>query len=172
MDIWSALWILMAWCFSTRASVFTVLSMHPLISSCLWVKDPTDFKLIHVATFISWLPSNIIPSIIRLSLERLLTDRLNLTMWGWLSSTGKNSWNISSSCVGFQRFIHFISSLWPHIPNHRKKICCSYARYNEPIISKFCTCHDCWAVMACAKSWSDGRIIGIEIKAKHSDKNF
>ena len=38
MDIWSALWILMAWCFSTRASVVTMLSTHPCISSCLWVK--------------------------------------------------------------------------------------------------------------------------------------
>ena len=28
----------MAWCFSTRASVATVLSMHPCVSSCLWVK--------------------------------------------------------------------------------------------------------------------------------------
>ena len=27
----------MAWCFSTRASVATVLGMHPFLSSCLWV---------------------------------------------------------------------------------------------------------------------------------------
>ena len=39
-DIYSALWILMAWCFSTRPSVATVMSMHPTypcISSYLWV---------------------------------------------------------------------------------------------------------------------------------------
>ena len=29
----------MAWCFSTRASVTTVLSAHPCVSSCLWVKS-------------------------------------------------------------------------------------------------------------------------------------
>ena len=34
---WSVLWILMAWCFSTRASVATVLSMHSCISKCLSV---------------------------------------------------------------------------------------------------------------------------------------
>ena len=34
----------MAWCFSTRASVATVLSMHSCISSCLWVNSlgPSD----------------------------------------------------------------------------------------------------------------------------------
>ena len=37
MNILSALWILMAWCFSTRASVATVLSVNPCISSCLGV---------------------------------------------------------------------------------------------------------------------------------------
>ena len=35
MDIWTALWILMAWCFSTRASVATVLNMHSCVSSSL-----------------------------------------------------------------------------------------------------------------------------------------
>ena len=41
---YSALWILMAWCFSTRASVATVLRMHPCIVSCLWVNSmrPSD----------------------------------------------------------------------------------------------------------------------------------
>ena len=38
MIIQSALWILMSWCFSTRASVVTVLSTHPCIYSCLWFK--------------------------------------------------------------------------------------------------------------------------------------
>ena len=36
-DIWSALWIMMTCCFSTRASVATVVSMHPCMSSCSWV---------------------------------------------------------------------------------------------------------------------------------------
>ena len=39
MNIQSALWILMARCFSTRASVATVLSIHLCISNCLWVKQ-------------------------------------------------------------------------------------------------------------------------------------
>ena len=38
IHIWSALSILMAWCFSTRASVATVLSANPHIPWCLWVK--------------------------------------------------------------------------------------------------------------------------------------
>ena len=38
MNILSALWILMAWCFITRASVATVLTTHPGISRCLRVK--------------------------------------------------------------------------------------------------------------------------------------
>ena len=33
INIYSALWILMAWCFSTRAHVATVLSIHPCVSS-------------------------------------------------------------------------------------------------------------------------------------------
>ena len=38
--LFSQLWILMAWCFSTRASIATtVLSIHPLVSRCLWVND-------------------------------------------------------------------------------------------------------------------------------------
>ena len=38
MNISSALWVLMAWCFSTRASVATLLNTHPCVSSCLGVK--------------------------------------------------------------------------------------------------------------------------------------
>ena len=39
MNIQSALWILvMAWCFSTRASIATVLSANPCVSRCLRVK--------------------------------------------------------------------------------------------------------------------------------------
>ena len=38
-DISSALWMLMTGCFSTRASVATVLSTHPCVSSCLWVNQ-------------------------------------------------------------------------------------------------------------------------------------
>ena len=38
INIWSALCVLKAWWFNTRASVATVLRMHPYISSCLWVK--------------------------------------------------------------------------------------------------------------------------------------
>ena len=37
MNILSTLWILMAWCFSTRASVATVLNTHPCVSRCLRV---------------------------------------------------------------------------------------------------------------------------------------
>ena len=39
MNVSSTLWILMAWCFSTRASVATVLTTHPCVSRCLGVKD-------------------------------------------------------------------------------------------------------------------------------------
>ena len=37
MNVWSVLWLLMAWCFSTRASVATVVITHPCVSSCLGV---------------------------------------------------------------------------------------------------------------------------------------
>ena len=36
MNIYSALWILMVWCFRTRASVAKALSTHICISSSLW----------------------------------------------------------------------------------------------------------------------------------------
>ena len=37
MNVQSALWMLMAWCFSTRASVATVLTTQPCVSLCLGV---------------------------------------------------------------------------------------------------------------------------------------
>ena len=37
MNVLSVLWLLMAWCFGTRASVATVLITHPCVSSCLGV---------------------------------------------------------------------------------------------------------------------------------------
>ena len=40
--------MLLAWCFSTRASVATVLTMHPCVSRCLRVKDK----------FIYWWPED------------------------------------------------------------------------------------------------------------------
>ena len=40
MKVESALWILMAWCFSTRASLATVLSRHSCVSRYLRVKIP------------------------------------------------------------------------------------------------------------------------------------
>ena len=50
MNIFSALWLLMVWCFSTRASVATLLSMHPSISSCLvvnkWQSSTVDPPMI------------------------------------------------------------------------------------------------------------------------------
>ena len=36
MDTWSALWIPMAWCCSTRTSVATVLSTHPAVYELTW----------------------------------------------------------------------------------------------------------------------------------------
>ena len=38
MNFYSALWMLMAWCFSTRASVATVPTTHPCVSRCLGAK--------------------------------------------------------------------------------------------------------------------------------------
>ena len=37
MNVYSVLWIPRAWCFSMRASVATVLTMHPCVSRCLRV---------------------------------------------------------------------------------------------------------------------------------------
>ena len=36
VDIHTAQWILPAWCFSTRASVATLLNVHACVSSCSW----------------------------------------------------------------------------------------------------------------------------------------
>ena len=44
MDIWSALWLLMAWCVSARTSDATVLSMHTCVFSCLGV-NPFVFEI-------------------------------------------------------------------------------------------------------------------------------
>ena len=52
MNVKSALWILMAWCFSTRASVATVLTTHPCVSRCLRVKTSPGIHLI--MNYIFW----------------------------------------------------------------------------------------------------------------------
>ena len=41
VDIYSALWLLMDWCFSIKTSVAAVLSTHLCVSSCLWVNELT-----------------------------------------------------------------------------------------------------------------------------------
>ena len=63
----------------------------------------------------------------------------------------------------------------PRVPLHKRftslsfKSCkntsCTYFKYNDPIKSQFCTGHDSWAVMACAKLWHDW-IIRVEIRKK------
>ena len=50
-NITSALLVLMAWCFSTRASVTTSLNTHPCVSNCLGVKRDKFL------TKYSWWPS-------------------------------------------------------------------------------------------------------------------
>ena len=47
MDLWSALWLLMTWCFSTRASVATVLITHVWVSSNLWVNKSKYIPVIY-----------------------------------------------------------------------------------------------------------------------------
>ena len=44
---------------------------------------------------------------------------------------------------------------------------CSDVSDNEPIISQFCTCHNSWAVVVCAKLWYD-RIIVFTSRATKS----
>ena len=39
IDVWSATWILVAWCFSTSTPVATVLITHAWVSLSLWVKE-------------------------------------------------------------------------------------------------------------------------------------
>ena len=52
VDIWSALWILMPWCWSTRASVATGLSTHLCIYRCLWVKGEKNNHQSHDFTLV------------------------------------------------------------------------------------------------------------------------
>ena len=44
IDVRLALWMLMAWCFCTRASVATVLTTHTCVSWCLGVNKHTVFE--------------------------------------------------------------------------------------------------------------------------------
>ena len=43
-NIKSVLWMLMAWCFSTMASVVTVLSTHTCVFICLWANSLQHFQ--------------------------------------------------------------------------------------------------------------------------------
>ena len=76
----SALWVLMAWCFSTRASAATMLSTHPCVSSHLWVKMEKSISEIfeHLK---SWLLSDLCLLSSKLLLSNLypkFTDRVLL----------------------------------------------------------------------------------------------
>ena len=57
------------------------------------------------------------------------------------------------------------------LSNSCKYICYSYMKSIDLIRSQFCTCHDSWAVMTCAKLWHDW-IIRIELKSKWIFKSF
>ena len=52
MNISSALWILMTWCCSTRASVATVLTTHPCVSWCLRVNSLAPGKFVWTFRFL------------------------------------------------------------------------------------------------------------------------
>ena len=57
MNAYSALWILMAWCFSTRVSVAIVLNTYPCVSRCLRVNQAQQMlrKSIVVShTVVNW----------------------------------------------------------------------------------------------------------------------
>ena len=45
--------------------------------------------------------------------------------------------------------------VYEHIIQNSSNSCCSKSRNNDLISSKFCTSHDSWAVMTCAKLWPD-----------------
>ena len=71
MNIKSALWILMAWSFSTRPLVAIVLSIHTCISSCLWVNILRQRKVVAILqTIFSKTFSCILPKLV-------LKDRIN-----------------------------------------------------------------------------------------------
>ena len=75
MNIFSALWLLMAWCFSTRPAVATVLITHPCVSSCLWVNQwlTRDWSNMHFKDF---------RSVIMVTMTRA-----SMTTIAWLSIT-------------------------------------------------------------------------------------
>ena len=54
--------------------------------------------------------------------------------------------------------MHFgpiLQSVYGHVMQFLQKMQCSYVKNHDHIISKFCTCHDSWAVVAYAKLWHD-----------------
>ena len=72
MDIESALWILLVWCFSTRASVATVRRMHPCASNFSWVK--------YLTHKINWFALTMAPRIPWSSHQTDDTKRGNITI--------------------------------------------------------------------------------------------
>ena len=77
--------------------------------------------------------------------------------WRWISDSfpdlqqhtgGWTSQKYDAQEPVSQRFYELIIQLL-------KNSCGSYLKNNDPIRSQFCTCHDSWAVMACAKLWPD-----------------
>ena len=56
---------------------------------------------------------------------------------------------------------HFVSSYAKLLQNTQ----CSNAKNGDQITSEFCTCHNSWAVVTCAKFWHDW-MVRIKIRAK------
>ena len=90
MDIESALWILLVWCFSTRASVATVRRMHPCASNFSWVK--------YLTHKINWFALTMAPRIPWSSHQTDDTKRGNITIC-WKVSMRIHLITSSPSCA-------------------------------------------------------------------------
>ena len=71
---------------------------------------------------------------------------------------------------------HILQTLMSLSLRSRENTCSSYLKNDYEIRSQFCTCHDSWAVVSCAKLWpwfdDQNRILGKKFEKDFKTKNI
>ena len=82
-----------------------------------------------------------------------------LSILKWLAVVASVTWHL------FRQ--GFMSPLTKTFENYF----CANSDFDDPIMSQFCTCHDSWAVVACAKLWHNVMIVLLK-KSTNVEQNL
>ena len=132
-------------------------------TAIMWMpQDLTDDKLtlVHVMVWChgqSWQSKHNKTPLMMLYFQtsfRQLGTTLSAKFWTWIHFY---CWWVFYIFMAITNgtWVHFTKSLWTHNLNLVKNTWCSCMKNNNGIRLQVCTCHDSWAVLACANVWPD-----------------